>query len=131
MPETIVKPEVVRPVPAEEAGIHGKGVVWTANLAEKAVAIPLGMGRVARGEMFRAAYAGVDWLESVNQAQFKVLRELVHRVDLLTLEVVEALESVATAGTGVVRDAGHAAGEMVSRTAAALTPKKHAPTTPA
>lgn len=127
MAETMVKSEVVRPVSTPEAVEHARPVVeWTANVTEKVLAIPLGMARVARAEAFRAAYSGVDWLESLNQAQFKVARELVHRIELVTLDVMQGAESLASATTGRIRGAGEAAGAVVARTATALRRKEPA-----
>ena len=98
MAESVVKSEVIRSLTPSEGGVHTTAVAWGANLAEKALAIPIGVGRAARNEAFRAVYAGIDWVEGTNQAAFKIVRQLVQRLDELSLEFVEGLESVASAG---------------------------------
>ncbi len=131
MAETIQKPEVVRSVVTGEAVKPYTTAARTAKLTEKVVAIPLGTARVASAEMFRTVYAGIDVVEAVNQAQFKVVRELVHRVENLNQELIEMVESLATVSTGKLRELGESAGTMVTKTAAVFTRKKDAVATPA
>ena len=80
--------------------------------------------RAIRDELFRATYTGVDWVEGINQSSFKVVREMVLRVDKLSQEAVDGLDSVTGAVSKVIRGSGEAASEMVSRTASSLAGAK-------
>ncbi len=95
-------------------------MTWGANLTEKALGVPLGAVRTIREEMFRATFAGIDWMEGINHSYFKVVRETFKRMDHLSQEAVDGLDSVAGSFSRIVRGSGEAAGEMVSRTAASL-----------
>ena len=110
-----------------------------ANLTEKAMGVPLGVARTIHDELFRASNAGMDWVEGINQSwfkamgagvdwaaginqsSFKVVREMLQRIDKLSLEAVESLESVTGAVTRVIRGSGEAASEMVAQTAQAAS----------
>lgn len=131
MADTIQKPEVVRSVATGEAVKPYTTVARTAKLTEKVIAIPLGTARVASTEMFRTVYAGIDVVEAMSQSQFKVMRELVHRVENLNQELIEMVESLATVSTGKLREFGESAGAIVTRTAAVFTRKKEPVATPA
>ena len=103
-----------------------QGVVMTmvtsgANLTEKAMAVPLGTTKVIRDEVFGATFAGLDWVEGMNQSSFKIVREMLQRMNKLSQEAVAGLDAVAGSVARVVRGSSEAAGEMVSRTAASLT----------
>jgi len=110
-----------------EQGVLMTTVTWGSNLTEKAMGVPLGAARAVRDEVFRATFSGVDWLEGINQSTFKVVREVLKRVDKLSQEAVDGLDSVAGSVSKVVRGSGEAAGEMVSRTAASLAGTKEPP----
>ncbi len=125
MGESIVE---VRPLKAAEGGVFMTTVTWGANLAEKGMAGPLGVGRTIRDELFRATYAGVDWVEGTNQSAFKVARELIQRMDKLSVEALQGAESLASAVSRAIRGSGEAAGEMVSKTAASLVGTKESST---
>ncbi len=122
-----------------EAGVFMTMVSAGANLTEKAMGVPLGVARTIRDELFRATYAGVDWVEGINQSSFKVMgggvnwveginqssfkvvREMLQRIDKLSQEAVEGLESVTGAVSRVIRGSGEAASEMVAQTAEAAS----------
>jgi hypothetical protein len=104
---------------------NGVGVFMTlissgANLTEKAVAVPLGFIKTVRDEVFGTASASVDWVEGLSQSSFRIAREILNRVDHLSLAAVEGLDSVVDSFTRAVRESGVATGEMVSKTAASL-----------
>ena len=103
-----------------EQGVLMATMTCGANLTEKAMAVPLGAARAIRDEVFRATSAGVDFVEGINQSSFKIVREMLKRVDRLSLEAVDGLDSVAASVSRVIRGSSEAAGEMVSRTAASL-----------
>ncbi len=93
-------------------------VTWSANLTEKAMGVPLGVARTIREEVFRAGYAGVDWVERLSHSSFKVVREALERTDKASRGAVEGLESVAGAILKVIRGSGETVGETGSSTAA-------------
>jgi len=105
----------------DEGGVFRTMVLSGANLTEKAMGVPVGVTRTVRDEVSRAVHAQVDWLEGVSQSSFKVMREMLQRIDNFSEEAVDGLESVTIAVSKVVRGSGEAASEMVSRTAASLT----------
>jgi len=107
-----------------EQGVLMTTVTFGANLTEKAMGVPLGAARAVRDEVFRATFAAVDWVEGVNQSSFKIVREMLKRVDALSKEAVDGLDAMAGSMARVVRGSGEAAGEMVSKTAASLTGTK-------
>jgi hypothetical protein len=107
-----------------EAGVFMTVLGSGANLSEKAMGVPLGVTRTIRDELFRATFAGVDWVEGVQQSSFKVLREMLQRMDKLSQEAVDGLDAVTGAVSRTIRGSGEAAGMMVSRTAASLTGTK-------
>jgi hypothetical protein len=78
---------------------------------------------MARGELFRASGAGIDWIETVQQSAFKIVREAVLRVDGLSQEAVDGVESVSMAVMRTVRGSSEAIGDVVSRTAESLAGK--------
>ncbi len=92
-----------------------------ANLTEHVMGVPLGAARVIRDEAFRVTFAGVDWIEAINQSSFKIVRETLKRLEKLSQVAVDGLDAMATSVSRVVRGSGEAAGEMVSRTAASIT----------
>ncbi len=96
-------------------------VTSSANLTEKAIFDVLKSLRV---EFFRATNAGVDWIEGTQQSSFRVAREVVLRVDKLSQEALEGLESVAMSVSRAIRRSGEAASEMVSRTTESLVGKR-------
>ncbi len=95
-----------------DQGVVKTTVTWAANLTEKAMGAPLGAARTIREEVFRAASAGVDWVEGVNQASFKVVREMLQRMDKLSREAVDGLESATSAASRAIRGSGE--GETVA-----------------
>jgi hypothetical protein len=124
MSEPTSKAEV-RPLTTVEGGVlHVTAVDWAANVLEKSLGIPLGAGRLIRDEVFRATYAGIEWVEAINQSSFKVAREVVKRSDKLSLEAIDGFELVLNALSRIVRGSGEAAGEMVAKTAASVIGKK-------
>lgn len=104
-----------------EQGVVMTTVTWGTNMTEKAMALPLGTARTVRDEFFRATFAGVDWVEGLSQSYFKIVREMLQRVDKLSQETFDGLDSMAGSVSRVIRGSGEAAGEMVSKTAASLT----------
>lgn len=99
-------------------------VTSSANLTEKAIGGSFDVMKAVRGELFRASNAGIDWIEGLQQSSFRVAREVVLRVDKLSQEMVEGLESVAMSCSRAIRGSGEAASEMVSRTAESLVGKR-------
>jgi hypothetical protein len=99
------------------AGVFVAMVSMGTNLTEKAMGIPLGLVKTVRDEVFRATYAGVDFIEGLNQSSFKVVRDVLQRVDKLSQEAVTGLESVTGSVTKVIRGSGDVASEFVSQTA--------------
>jgi len=95
------------------AGVFVAMVSSGTKLTERAMGIPLGVIRTVRDEAFRATYAGVDWIEGVNQSSFRVAREVLQRIDKLTQEAVTGLETVTGSLTNVIRGSGEAASEMI------------------
>jgi len=130
------------------------------NLTDKMMGVPLSVARMTREELFRVAYAGVEWMEGINQScfkvvngavnwmegmnqsSFKVVRELLQRIDKLSQEAVEGLEAVTDAFSDIIKGSGEAArdmvlriveavSEIVSRTATSLTgTRERSPTVP-
>ena len=99
------------------AGVFVAMVSMGTNLTEKAMGIPIGMVKTVRDEVFRATYAGVDFVEGLNQSSFKVVRDVLQRVDKLSQEAVSGLEAVTGSVTKVIRGSGDAASEFVSQSA--------------
>ncbi|OFX23910.1 MAG: hypothetical protein A2V77_08895 [Anaeromyxobacter sp. RBG_16_69_14] len=95
-----------------DQGVVKTTVTWAANLTEKAMGVPLGAARTIRDEAFRAASAGVDWAEGINQASFRVAREMLQRMDKLSRDAVDGLESAAGAASRSIRGSGE--GEAVA-----------------
>jgi hypothetical protein len=95
-----------------DQGVVKATVTWAANLTEKAMIAPLGAARTIRDEVFRAASAGVDWAEGINQSSFKVVRDALQRMDKLSREAVDGLESAASAASRAIRGKGE--GEAVA-----------------
>ncbi len=112
---------MAEPAKKSEVGVIMTMVSSGANLTEKAMGVPLGVARTIRDELFQATNAGVDWAEGINQSSFKVVREMVQRIDKLSQEAVDGLESVMGAVTRVIRGSGEAASEMVTQTAEAAS----------
>ncbi|HTT72414.1 MAG TPA: hypothetical protein VMG32_14405 [Anaeromyxobacteraceae bacterium] len=112
------------------AVVHDKAAAITtavttgANLTEQAMLSALGIVRVAHGEVFHIAHGALGWLESVQAAPFKVVREVVGRSEKLTLDALNGVENVALSLSRTLRESGEAAGEVVSRTTEALVGKK-------
>ncbi len=125
MSETTMDAEVeVRMLRIAEAGVFVTMVTSSADLAEKAVGGSFSVLMTGRDELFRATNAGIDWVEGTQQSSFRIAREAVLRVDKLSQEMVEGLESVAMAVSRAIRESGEAASEMVSRTAESLVGKR-------
>jgi hypothetical protein len=103
-----------------ESGVLPTLISSGANLTEKAMAVPLGLIKTVRDEVFSTASASVDWVEGMSQSSFRIAREILKRVDLLSLAAVEGLDSIAGSFTRAVRESGVATGEMVSKTAASF-----------
>ncbi len=114
----------VRTLRIAEAGVLMTMVTSSANLTEKAIGASFDVLKSLRGELFRATNAGIDWIEGMQQSSFRVAREVVIRVDKLSQETVEGLESVAMSVSRAIRGSGEAASEMVSRTAESLVGKR-------
>ncbi len=110
-----------------EQNVFMTAMTYGANLTEKAVGVPLVTSRAIRDEVFRATFAYIDWLEGLNQAPFKVAREMLKGVDKLSQETLDSLNAMAGSVVRVLRGSGEAAGEMVSKTAASLTEKEPKP----
>jgi hypothetical protein len=110
-----------------EQGVLMTTMAWGANLTETAMAIPVGTARAIRDEIFRATYAGVDMVEGFNQSSFKVLREMIKRMDRFSQEGINGLDALAGSLARVIRGSGEAAGEMVSKTAASLAGSNEPP----
>ncbi len=89
-----------------DQGVVKTTATWAANLTEKAMGVPLGAARTIRDEAFRAASAGVDWAEGINQASFRVAREMLQRMDKLSRDAVDGLESAASAASKAIRGSG-------------------------
>jgi hypothetical protein len=110
----------VRPLSTAGSVTETPAVAWAANLAEKALGVPVFVVRISRDELFRAAYTGIDWLEGINQSSFKVARETVRQIDQLSRQAVGDVESLVGAFAKAIRGSGEAAGDMVSKTAVSL-----------
>jgi hypothetical protein len=119
MSEPITKAEV-RPLSAAGAPAETPAVAWAANLLERALAIPIGVARMSRDEVFRAVYAGIDWVEGLNQSSFKIARESVRQVDQLSRLAMEDLESLVGTFGKAIRGSSETAGDLVSKTAVSL-----------
>jgi len=104
-----------------EGGMFRTMVMSGTNLTEKAMGVPVGVSRIVRDEVSHTVNAQVDWLEGVSQSSFKVVREMLQRIDKLSEEAVDGLESLTIAVSKLIRGSGEAASEMVSRTAVSLT----------
>jgi hypothetical protein len=117
--EPMTKAEV-RPLNAPAAPAETPAVAWATNLVEKAMGIPVGVARMSRDEVFRAAYAGIDWVEGLNQSSFKIVRETLRQVDQLSRQAIEDFEALVGTLAKAIRGSGEAAGAMVSKTAVSL-----------
>ncbi len=122
MSESISQAEV-RTLRMPEAGVIMTVVTSGSNLTEKVILGGFGVVKMVRGELIRATGAGIDWIESIHHSAFKIIREAVLRVDGLSQEAVDGLESVSMAVMRTVRGSGEAVGEVVSRTAESLAGK--------
>jgi hypothetical protein len=116
MSEPITKAEV-RPLNAPAVPVETPTFARAANLLEKALALPVGVARMSRDEVFRAVYAGIDWVEGLNQSSFKIVREAVRQVDQLSRLATDDVESLVGTFAKAVRGSGETAGELVSKTA--------------
>jgi hypothetical protein len=126
MSEPNVKAEV-RPFTTKEGPVPNATVVgWAADLLQRSIALPVGVGRLIREEVIRAAYGAIDWLEGTSQSSFKVAREAVRQIDQLSREAVDGVEPIIDALAKSIRGSGEAAGEVVSRTAVSLMGAKQA-----
>jgi phage-related protein len=117
----------VRPLNKDESGVLMTVVTVAGDITEQGLKGSFGVARALRSELFRATQGAVDWVESVQQVPFKVVREAIQRADKLSSDAVDGVESVTMAVTSAVRGSGEAAGEMVSRTADALVGVKSRP----
>jgi hypothetical protein len=99
-----------------DAGVLMTVVSVASDLTEQGLKGSLGIVRTVRSEVFRATHGAVDWVESLQQVPFKVVRAAVETADKLSSDVIDGAESVAMSVTKVIRGSGQAAGEMVSRT---------------
>ena len=97
-----------------------------ADLSEQAMLSALGVARVAHGEVFQIAHGAIGWLETVQAAPWKVVREVVGRSEKLTLGALNGFEAVALSLSRTFRESGEAAGDMVSPTTDVLVGKKPA-----
>jgi hypothetical protein len=122
MSESISQAEV-RTLRMPEAGVIMTVVASGSNLGEKAILGGFGVVKMVRGELFRASGAGIDWIETVQQSAFKIVREAVLRVDGLSREAVDGVESVSMAVMMTVRGSSEAIGDVLSRTAESLAGK--------
>jgi len=68
-------------------------VTRSAKLAEQAMAVPVGVTRTIRDEVFRVTFAGVDRVEEFNRSTLKVARDVLERADKLSQDAVRGLES--------------------------------------
>ena len=102
------------------AGVLMTVVAVASDLTEQSLAGSLGIVRTLRGELFRAAHGAVDWVESLQQAPFKVVRAGLETADKLSSEAIGGVESIAMSVTRVIRGSGQAAGEMLSRTSESI-----------
>ncbi len=119
MSESILEADV-RTLRSPEAGVLMTVVTSISTLLEKVTVGSFDVVKTVRGELFRVTGAGIDWLEGVQQATFKITREIVHRFDGLSREAVDGSESIASALVGTVRGSSEAVGKVVSRTAESL-----------
>jgi hypothetical protein len=119
MSEPITKAEV-RPLNAPGAPVEPPTFARATNLLEKALALPVGVARMSRDEVFRAVYAGIDWVEGLNQSSFKIVREAVRQVDQLSRLAMDDVDSLVGTFAKAVRGSGETAGELVSKTAVSL-----------
>ncbi len=125
MSDAMSKAEV-RSLRTSDDGVFMMGVNLGAEVVQGAVTGTFGVAKAARGEAFRLTNGWIEWAESVQTSTFKVIREVVTRLDEATRGTVDGIESVSLAFTGLARVSGEAAGEMISRTAASIIGKKHA-----
>jgi hypothetical protein len=117
----------VRPLRTGDGGMVIQGVDAGANVVQGAVTGTFGVAKAIRGEAFRLTNGLIDWAESVPASGFKIVRELVTRLDDVTRATVDGAESVSLAVTGLLRVSGEAAAEMISRTTATVAGKKDTP----
>ena len=76
-----------------DRGVLMTAVTRSAKLAEQAMAVPVGVTRTIRDEVFRVTFAGVDRVEEFNRSTLKVARDVLERADKLSLDAVRGLES--------------------------------------
>ena len=98
----------------------------SSNLVEKVLAGGFDVVKLVRGEVFRATGAGVDWVEAVQHAAFKIVREAIQRSDVLSRDAVEGIESVTSAVVRTVRGSTEALGDLACSTADMLVGKRAA-----
>jgi hypothetical protein len=103
-----------------EAGVLLTVVSVASDLTEQGVKGSLGIVRTVRSEVFRATHGAVDWVESLQQVPFKVVRAAIETADKLSSDAIDGAESVAISLTKVLRGSGQAAGELVSRTSESI-----------
>jgi hypothetical protein len=126
MGETTAQMEV-RPA-VNEAGVLTTLMDSGSSLMEKAVAGGLDVVKSVRGELFRAAGGGIDWLDALHHSAFKIGREALQRLDGLTLDAVQGAESLANATIRAVRVSGEAVGDVASTTVESLVRRRAAAT---
>ena len=125
MSDVLSKAEA-RSLRASDDGLFMSGVNLGADVVQGAVTGTFGVAKAIRSEAFRLTNSWIEWAESVQTSTFKVMREIVTRLDDGTRGTVDGIESVSMGFTGLVRMSGEAAGEMISRTTASIIGKKHA-----
>jgi len=116
----------VRSLRTGEGGVVIQGVGVGADVVQGAVTGTFGVAKAIRGEAFRLTNGLVDFAESVPTSGFKIVRELVTRLDDVSRAAVDGVESVSLAVTGLLRVSGEAAADMIARTSATLAGKKDA-----
>jgi hypothetical protein len=104
----------------ENEGVMSQAVTLAGDLTEQGLDGSIAIAKAVRGHLFRVAQGGVDWVQSVEQVPFALLREVIQRADQLSLKAVEGVESIAMSTTRVFRRSGEAAVALVARTSESL-----------
>jgi hypothetical protein len=127
MTESMAQAEV-RTLRVPEAGVLVTIVTSSSNLIEKSAASGFDVVKMVRGELFRSAAAGIDWLEAMHHSAFKIVRETIRRLDVLSGDSVEGVESVTTAVICAIRGSSEAVGGLASTAAETLLGKRSSAT---
>jgi hypothetical protein len=109
-----------------DRGVLMTAAARSAKLAEKAMAVPLGVASMIREEVFRVTFAGVDGVERFSQSSLKVAREALGRADRLSQEAMRRLESAAASVSGALRGRSETAEEGAPTAAPSLVEEAEA-----